>query len=280
MDYPNPDLLVDVDWLSDHREDPDLVLVDCPWDDNAFTRAHIPGAVVRPGHPYIKEQNEDGDPELHVLGPKGFEALAAELGIGDGKRIVLYDDWGNHFAARLWWVLRYYGFENAALLDGGWQGWVEAGKPVSVATTEPSPAPAFSASPQPHRIVATDELLAEHAGPAWQVLDCRSDSEYEGSSSSNRRAGHIPEAVHIEWSRFLENGGDHEAVRRFRSADEIQALLEAAGVERDATIVTHCQAAVRGAHGAFVLELMGYRPPRLYDGSMAEWANRDDTPLS
>ena len=279
MDYPNPDLLVDVGWLSEHLDDPDLVVVDCPWDENAFTRAHIPGAVVRPGHPYVKEQDEDGNPGIHVLGLEDFEALAAGLGIGDRKRVVLYDDWGNHFAARLWWALRYYGFENAALLDGGWQGWVELGRPVSVTTTEPAPAGAFEASPQPDRIVGIDELLAAHSRPAWQILDCRSDSEYDGSSTSNRRAGHIPGAVHLEWSRFLENGADPEAVRRFRSAEEIQALLDAAGVQRDTTVVTHCQAAVRGAHGAFVLELMGYRTPRLYDGSMAEWGNRDDTPL-
>ncbi len=83
----------------------------------------------------------------------------------------------------------------------------------------------------------------------------------------------------MEWNQFLNNSTDSEAVRNFKSAEQIHALLDSSGVDKDKTIATHCQAAVRATFGAFVLELMGYPPAKVYDGSMAEWANLDDTPL-
>jgi thiosulfate/3-mercaptopyruvate sulfurtransferase len=96
--------------------------------------------------------------------------------------------------------------------------------------------------------------------------------------SSYTRA-HIPGALHLEWSQLLENSNDGEAVRTFKSAEDIEALLGRAGVDSSKNSATHCQAAVRATFTAFALELMGFNSAKVYDGSMAEWANREDTPL-
>jgi len=112
------------------------------------------------------------------------------------------------------------------------------------------------------------------------VLDVRSDDEYFGKDDrGNKRSGHIPESIHLEWNRFLENSEDSEAVRSFKSAEEIQELLEGYGINKNQTNVTLCQSGIRASLVAFALELVGYPVTKLYDGSMAEWANLDDTPL-
>jgi thiosulfate/3-mercaptopyruvate sulfurtransferase len=108
------------------------------------------------------------------------------------------------------------------------------------------------------------------------VLDSRTDGEWEGTNDrGNKRSGRVPNAKHLEWLRFVET----DDMRRFLPAEKLQALVDEAGFTRDKPIITYCQGGIRAAHAAFVLELLGYEGVRVYDGSMREWANRDDTPL-
>jgi len=280
MSYPNPDILASPRWLKDHLDDENLVIVDCPWAADAYARAHIPGAVCRPEHCYLKTKDKDGNLSIFLQTPAEFEKLCSDLGIGSNSTVVAYDEWGSIFATRLWWMLRYYGHNDARVLDGGWQGWVEAGYPVSYKKQQGSGDSDFKASAKPDLLVELDELRSNLSNDTWQVLDVRSDDEYNGKAAhGNKRVGHVPGAIHLEWSRFLNNSKDADAVRNVRSAEEIENLLDEAGVDKQKTVATHCQAAVRATFVAFVLELMGYPPPKVYDGSMAEWANRDDTPL-
>lgn len=280
MSYAHPEFLVDVAWLVEHGKDENLVVVDCPWDVWSYNRAHIPGAVVRPGHPYIKTRDEEANPGLHLPDAEEFADLANELGIRPDTTVVAYDEWGSIFAARLWWLLKYWGHTDVRILNGGWQAWVSAGHPVSLEIPKVSRG-AFEPKPASSNLVTTEELKERHADDTWNIWDVRSEEEYVGTESSgNERVGHIPGARHLEWCQVLTNSNDAEAIRTFRSGDEIRAMLEENGISFDKTVVTHCQAAVRGAFGAFVLELLGHPDPRLYDGSMGEWANRDDTPLA
>lgn len=121
-------------------------------------------------------------------------------------------------------------------------------------------------------IISPKDLFAKKDDPNLVIVDC------PWEQGSYIRA-HIPGAVHLEWNRFLNNSTNPEAVRDFRPVDELKTLVDEAGITRDCTVVTHCQAVVRGTMGVFVLEMLGYPRVRLYDGSMAEWANLDDTPL-
>lgn len=281
MPYSKPDLLVSPEWVHTRHEDHDVVIVDCPMAEGAYNRAHIPGAVRLPVHPYIKSSDATGDITLHVQGPDEFKRLITELGVGSNTCIVLYDERGSILATRLWWVFRYYGHGNAKVLNGGWQGWVSTGLPVSFKTPRASDrVETFSPCPNPDRLAKLEQVKEHYKSQTWRILDVRSDDEYVGKDEhGNKRVGHIPGAIHLEWNRFLENSNDTEAVRRFRSAEEIKELLDKCRIDKNNTIVTLCQSGIRASLVAFALELVGYPVIKLYDGSMAEWANLDNTPL-
>ncbi len=267
--------------LSEKLGNPNLIVVDCPWEYYSYTRAHIPGARCRPGHSYIKSKEPGGEDSLFVVEDYELCDLLKQLGIEEGSTVVLYDEWGSIFATRLWWVLKYYGFNNAYVLDGGWQNWVEMGYPISYRTNEYNPSEhEFGAQADVDRIVSREQLTEAMEDPRWQIIDARSHGEYTGADQhGNMRAGHIPGALHVEWNTLLENSTDTEGVRRFRPPEEIKAIFDNAGVNPEKRTVAHCQSAVRATMIAFVFEMLGYPPVGIYDGSMAEWANRDDTAL-
>jgi thiosulfate/3-mercaptopyruvate sulfurtransferase len=119
-------------------------------------------------------------------------------------------------------------------------------------------------------------LMAMHTDPACDVLDTRTDGEWAGTNArGNARVGRVPGAHHLEWLNFVSRDDS----RRFLPAEELQGLLTSAGIAGDKPVITYCQGGIRAAHAAFVLHLLGYDDVRVYDGSMRDWANRQDTPL-
>jgi thiosulfate/3-mercaptopyruvate sulfurtransferase len=275
MPYTHPELLAESDWLADHANDPNVRVIDCATVE-AYRRAHIPGAVQLPAHFYIKENDPAGsDHGVLVMPPKPFEELMGKLGVGPDTTVVTYDDNNALVAARLWWVLRYYGHTNAKVLNGGWHRWLTEQRPVTFHASKAAPAK-FTARPDSSIYATADFLKEKHADPACQVLDSRTDGEWEGTNDrGNKRSGRVPNAKHLEWLRFVET----DDMRRFLPPEKLQALVDEAGFTRDKPIITYCQGGIRAAHAAFVLTLLGYEGVRVYDGSMREWANRDDTPL-
>jgi thiosulfate/3-mercaptopyruvate sulfurtransferase len=275
MDYARPELLAEPDWLAQHANDPDVRIIDCATVE-AYRRAHIPGAVQLPVHYYIKEDDPAGsDHGTLVMPPDAFERLMGGLGVGPDTTVVTYDDNNALVASRLWWVLNYYGHSKAKVLNGGWHRWLTEGRPVTFHATKPTPA-AFTARPRPELNATVEQLKEQHADPGCQVLDARTDAEWAGTNDrGNKRAGRVPNAHHLEWLRFVSIDDS----RKFLPADELQKLLDNAGIARDKPTITYCQGGIRAAHAAFVLDLLGYDNVRVYDGSMREWANRDDTPL-
>lgn len=275
MGYARPELLAEPDWLIDHLDDPGVRIIDCAVLE-AYRRAHIPGAVHLPVHYYIKEKGPPGaDHGTFVMPPAEFEALMGRLGVSNDTLVVTYDDNNALVAARLWWVLRYYGHTNARVLNGGWHRWLTEGRPVTFHATRPAPA-TFVARPNPELIADAEYLKAHIGDPTCQVLDARTDEEWNGTNDrGNRRVGRVPGARHLEWVRFIESAD----TRRFLPAEEIEGLLAEAGFSRDRATITYCQGGIRAAHAAFAMALVGYDNVRVYDGSMRDWANRDDTPL-
>ncbi len=134
-------------------------------------------------------------------------------------------------------MLKYYGHKNAKVLDGGWQGWVDAGSPVSYKKSAVSDNTNFKAAANPELLVELDELRENYSNENWQILDVRTDDEYSGKAAhGNKRVGHVPGAIHLEWNRFVNNSNDPEGVRTMCSAEEIQSLLDEAGVDRQKTV--------------------------------------------
>lgn len=275
MDYARPELLVEPGWLADHAKDPNVRIIDCATVD-AYRRAHIPGAVQLPVHFYIKDEDPDGsDHGTFVMKMPAFESLMGDLGITNDTTVVAYDDNNALVASRLWWVLNFYGHTNVKVLNGGWHRWLHENRSVTFHATRPSKT-TFHARPVEEIHASSDDVLESYNDPACQVLDARSDGEWEGTNSrGNKRAGHVPNAKHLEWTRFVESSD----TRRFLPADEIEELLRGAGIAREKPTITYCQGGIRAAHAAFVMTLLGYDNVRVYDGSMRDWANREDTPL-
>lgn len=275
MEYAHPELLAEPDWLQEHANDPGVRIIDCATLE-AYRRAHIPGAVQLPVHYYIKEQGPPGSEHGTFVMPQGeFESLMGSLGVDNDTLVVTYDDNNALVASRLWWVLRYYGHTKAKVLNGGWHRWLTEGRPVTFHATRP-PRATFRANPDRTIYASAEDLLAVHNDPSCNILDARTDGEWEGTNDrGNRRAGRVPGAKHLEWVRFVETSD----TRRFLPADELQRLLDEAGIDRAKPTITYCQGGIRAAHAAFVLELLGYENVKVYDGSMRDWANRDDTPL-
>ncbi|MBI2911933.1 MAG: sulfurtransferase [Chloroflexi bacterium] len=227
--YVRPDMLAGTDWLAEHLDDPQVRIVDCG-PPEAYARAHIPDAVALPVHHYLK-----GPDNVHVMDSAAFAEAMARLGIGDDTLVVGYDENGGNWAARLWWVLRYYGHDNARVLNGGWDTWLAEGRPLSRSAPQPSPA-TFTARVRRAAIARSDDVRACIHEPGAVILDVRSPDEYMGEERrTNQRVGHIPGAVNIEWSRALTD----DERRTWRPAPELRALYEAAGVTPDRDIITH-----------------------------------------
>ncbi|MEO8292147.1 MAG: sulfurtransferase [Actinomycetota bacterium] len=272
LDYQRSELLAEPDWLWERRDDPSVRLVDCASPD-AYGRAHIPGAVGLPVDVWIKEP-EGG---VHVMGAEKFADLMSGLGVSDDTTVVCYDDWVTAYAARLWWVLNYYGHTNAKILNGGWHRWVIEGRPITFHETEPEPT-RFTATPNEAVICRIDYLLRRYKEDDVQVINVLPEGMFLGTDNpfQNKRVGHIPGSVNVPYAKFLTD--DDRGV--FKPAPELRKILQEAGLTPEKETVVHCQAGVATTLGFFVLSLLGWDRVRAYDAAMAEWANRDDTPLT
>jgi thiosulfate/3-mercaptopyruvate sulfurtransferase len=227
-DYAHPEMLVDGDWLQAHLEDPNLRIVDCdPLD--AYRRVHIPGAV-NPGDNFMKNP----DDRRFIMTSEQFTAEMARLGIGDDTLVVSYDA-GSTTAGRFWWCLNYYGHTNAKVLNGGWNLWLKQGRPVTMAQPQAKAATPFTPRADNSLYATAEHIMANLDSPEVVVLDVRSDGEWDGSNKrGNKRGGHIPGAVHMEWVNNLTSDDE----KRWKSADELRQMYAACGITPDKQIVT------------------------------------------
>ena len=283
--YLRAELLVEPDWLWEHRSDSTLRIVDCG-SPEAYDRAHIPDAVrlgqgdydpgrsrSEPWDPWLKDRN---DP-IHVMEPEPFANLVERLGISDDTTVVAYDDFNGSFATRLWWILTYYGHPNVKVLNGGWQRWLDEGLPATFRENLPEP-DTFLPRPNEAMRIRFDELKARHAEPNLQIVNVLPPGMYAGTDNpfGNKHVGHIPGSVNVPIERFFVA----EDVPTIKPASELETVLAEAGLSPQQETVIHCQAGVRTTMGVFVTTLLGWDRVRAYEASMAEWANRDDTAVT
>jgi len=265
----NSSMLVTTDWLASQLESLDFVLIDAGEAD-AYRRAHIPGAVGVP-HPYLKGRGSD-----LVMDASDFEKLAQRWGVSNDTPVVIYDDNASLHAARVWWVFQYFGHSNVKVVDGGFNAWLDEGRPI----TSKSPRPelgSFSASVQSEQVCLIEELKDRvNSGGAPAIWDTRSDAEWEGTETrGNDRSGRVPGAIHLEWRHLMQG----PPARRFKPLEEIRLALVDAGLDPEGETVTYCQSGIRGAFGHFILALLGNKSVRNYDGSMSEWTGDPSAPL-
>ncbi|MDD4268858.1 MAG: sulfurtransferase [Pirellulaceae bacterium] len=205
----------------------------------------------------------------------GWSKRIGQLGIGDGAKVVVYDDVSNRNAARIWWILRYFGLDDVRLLNGGWKAWKSAGLATSAEKVPPPEPVEFSASPRKKRLVVKAQVLSSLADQRLQIVDARSEDEHCGIDlKESARGGAIPGAKHIEWSDLIDPSTD-----RFKSPQELKRIFDRAGIDLDRPVASHCHSGGRASVMAFGLELMGAKDPRNYYRGWSEWGNRDDTPI-
>ena len=228
-DYARPDLLMDTAWLAGHLNDPGVRIVEMTQDSKPFEEGHIPGAAVSPDW-----QIKGKDNTRLVAPPAEAKAWFESIGISDDTLVVGYDRARNRDAARLWWVLTYYGHTNVKVLNGGWKKWSAEGRPVESGATRVSGAGAsFTPQAPNHDIESTvDKLKAAIGEGDTLIWDIRADDEFRGENDrGNARKGHVPGAVHLEWVHLV-NEADHT----FKPPEELAALLGPLGISPEKTV--------------------------------------------
>jgi thiosulfate/3-mercaptopyruvate sulfurtransferase len=268
--YARPDLLVDTAWLAQHLNDSAIRIVDLRA--RGYADAHVPTAVWLDNN-WIRNPNA---PPTFLPTPQEFEALMGKLGISNTTRVIAYDERGGIYAARLWWILNYYGHANVALLDGGWVKWTAERRPVNAAT--PSPAAAtFRVRSGTVKVATAGDVKAAINNPGVKLLDARTQGEIDGKDLRGiKRGGYIESSIPVYWEDTLD-----PATKAFKPASEIARLYRDKGVRPSDRVTTYCQVGMRASHDAFTLALIGHDLTKLsvYYGSWEEWGNRDDTPI-
>lgn len=264
--YPRAQLLVEAEALHSDLKSSGVLILDAR-EKAKFDAGHVPGARWV-DHADWQKGFGDGDDIV------GWSNRLGTLGLDTASKVVVYDDNMAKDAARVWWLLRYWGCEDARLLNGGWKYWQERQLPIE------TDAPAFQSTkpklaPHGDRLATKNSLLSSLAGGSLQIVDARSEVEFCGIDAlTNKRAGAIPGAKQLEWSDLIE-----VETHRFKSADELRKLFAAAGIDLARPTATHCQSGGRASVMVFGMELMGAKSVSNYYRSWSEWGNADDTPV-
>jgi thiosulfate/3-mercaptopyruvate sulfurtransferase len=267
--YAHPEQLVDTEWVAGHGADANVRIVDMR--QNGYAEGHVPGAV------YVSPVaiRDAKAPPTFLPTPAAFEQLMARLGISDTTRVVVYDERGGIYAARLWWILTYFGHTNVALMNGGWIKWTAEHRPVSQDAATP-PAGRFTARAHPEMVATAADVVAAINKPDVRIVDARTTAEIEGRDLRNiKRGGFIESSVPVYWEDLLD-----PQAKTFKSADEIRAIYEARGVLPSQQVIAYCQVGMRASVDLFALHLIGYSKLRNYYGAWEEWGNRDDLPIA
>jgi len=238
-----------------------------PLEDYAIS--HLPGAI----HLDVALLNRSEKPVGGLL--PAFEQInhtMSNLGLGPEDHVIAYDQGAASAAARLIWVLHAYGFNAISWLNGGFGAWTAAGLATSAAITTPT---ANDAQLQftPGNVVSVDQFMNEIHNDNVRILDVRSAAEFDGSDVRSARGGHIPNAIHSEWTNVFDGTG------QLKSDDELHELFAALGIDRNHHVVVYCQTHQRSALTYVVLKHLQYQLVCAIDGAWSAWGNRTDTPI-
>jgi thiosulfate/3-mercaptopyruvate sulfurtransferase len=277
--------LADTGWLEENLGDPSLRVLDCtvylrPRPEGGMTiesgrehwaQGHIPGAAFAD----LKEELSDTNQKLRFMMPSDeqFAEAMSSYGIGEDTQVVLYDANMSMWAARVWWMLRAFGFDNARVLDGGWKKWKLEGRSIS---TEPSSYPrgSFVARPRPSLIATKDDVQAAISDGATCVVNALAEDQHTGKVNAYGRPGHIPGSTNVPAMRIID-----PETGAYLPLDELRKQFDVAGATSAGRVITYCGGGIAASSDAFVLTMLGHENVAVYDASLSEWAADPSLPL-
>ena len=276
--YANPEALVETDWLETRLKDPKVRIIEVDEDTAAYDKGHIPNAI-----------GWNWNTDLHApvgrdyVDQAGLEALLGKAGVGPDTTVILYGGNNNWFAAYAYWLLKYLGFDDVKLLNGGRKKWELESRDLSQDKPSPQPTqPKVKGSVREGIRAFREEVLDRVKGKKGDMVDVRSPEEYRGEKlapdhlpqEQAQVPGHIPGAANIPWAKAANEDGT------FKSADELKALYEGAGITPDTDVIAYCRIGERSSHTWFALtELLGHQNAKNYDGSWTEYGSLVGVPV-
>ncbi len=273
--------LIDCKTLAQNLDSPDWVIVDCRYDltnsaagEQAWLSSHIPGAVYASVSKALSGKPVTDCGRHPMPSPESMIETFSSLGIDSSKQVVVYDDMGGAFCARLWWMLRYMQHDAVAVLDGGWGRWqreqraTESGEIKNTAVT-------FSGQAESERLVVIDQLA-----DVSQLVDSRDPDRYQGKLVSiDRAAGHIPGAINHFWKNNLDENGSFLAPE-ILAENFIRLFDQNQNGKFSAQTVFYCGSGVTACHNIFAVVHAGLDEPKLYCGSWSEWSSDPARPVA
>lgn len=272
----NVPLLVSTDWLAGRLGDPGVRVADIRWSllekskgRNAYLRGHVPGAVFMDVDGDLSSPRGQGPGRHPLPRPEAFAATMSRAGIGAGTHVVAHDFGDGSTAARLWWLLRYFGHDRVSLLDGGFARWSGEGRPLEIAVPEYEAA-VFRAEPRDGMLVDADAVERLRADPRTLLLDSRMSERYEGRTEPiDPVAGHIPGARNRPYPANVRSAEDP----RFLEPAMLREQFMRLGAGSATRFVAYCGSGVNACQNLVALQLAGFGSGLLYEGSWSDWCS-------
>jgi thiosulfate/3-mercaptopyruvate sulfurtransferase len=282
--FVHPEFLVEADWLAQHLAD--VVVLDCtthlipdprttyvvkPARED-FESGHIPGAQFCD----VSRDVSDTTQKLNFMrpAPDDFAAAMRRFGIGNSSRVVTYSTGNPWWATRVWWLLREFGHDNAAVLDGGWQKWTAEGRAIETGAGTPRPPGDFTVREVRNLMVGKDEVKAAIGDAGICTLNALLSAQHTGNGgNSYGRPGRIAGSVNVPAMHLLD-----PATNAFLPADELRRRLGAVGA-LDRPVIAYCGGGIAASADALILTMLGHRDVKIYDASLSEWAKDQSLPM-
>jgi thiosulfate/3-mercaptopyruvate sulfurtransferase len=285
-DFAHPEFLIQTGALEARLGDPDLRVFDCTTNlipDPKSTYQVVPGRVDFekghvPGAQFIDLQADlsDGSHRFRFMQPsaEAFAAAMSRFGVGEASRVVLYCTANPWWATRVWWLLRIFGFDNAAVLDGGWQKWSREGRPVETGPARSHPPGNFAVREQRPLMVGKEDVLQAIGNTGVCTINALLPEQHAGAGgTSYGRPGRIKGSANLAAAHLLD-----PATNQFLPPAELRRRFETVGAfGKD--VITYCGGGIAASADAFVLVMLGHPQVRLYDASLSEWAIDSTLPM-
>ena len=276
-DYTNPEVLVSTQWVEEHKDDPNIVVVESDEDVLLYEVGHIPGAIKLDWQVELQDQMI-----RDYLAVENFEKLMSDKGISNDSKVVFYGDKSNWWACYAFWTFKVMGHRNCLIMNGGRQKWLDEKREMTrdVPQTRKTE---YKVEKIDESIRAFREGVMEHMSSGRALVDVRSPQEFTGEllhmeaypQEGCLRGGHIPGAKSVPWAKAANEDGT------FKSADDLARIYgEEQKLKPEEDVVVYCRIGERSSHTWFVLTyLLGYKSVKNYDGSWTEWGNLVRAPI-